>query len=845
MDDTMGFFTTGRSNDYKNLDRLHPLLDFIEPILKLYSSNLVDYSIDENNFVVDFSKMINTFENSLKNAKNMFQLVRSHVTEKEILETIEKKIQEVEEYMDKYIRGKYYFNETSKPQYSVIDYSEYKNSEYKALQLLTRQRTPVDVDFALSLQSLVELDDNTIKSEFYSNVVTLMHTDIISPPSRGMLSCNGKGTYPCLESLTRYPKTFMHSKIIKKSLLSRNVTSGSLLQSFNNLLCHYLESTFDMGNGVIYRKIFEPFINEAYSGVMNGMGFLDSSPFLIAHAELLNFTKREPISASLAYSIKRLYSEKQEKGEAFKWVKDDVNVLPEFYKEKLRRDLVYFVNLFKTFIDRATMLREIASVSSINVVLRTCPLQEILELTNDAPPTKPEDIDVDSNEIVKELKNENNLRTKSELLARLSIFENSDQESPQLAFKELVDNEKLYFKYCLNKKPTSGRPNPAADFKTNPTTAGVRPNIVFAFQSLNEVISDYKIPYPVFNKDNQNFEDFRVGSYKETMPINYINMYKGSDELKLRNVQDYRNYYLAVVDKFIKYTTALINGAELTLRDLDSTNTIGDISKNFITDYKTRNRMPPIIVPSYFKKVTLNRFIDRPMFSENDDPGSNEFKLTYGFRNMISEGGKKDKSAFEYLLTRVNSSLSQQINPQMYSSLLDQQITLQSYLYSVLNDKNAFSFLDMDLYGKFTNEEKTDANQLIYQIESSNQKAVMRQLCANNSKTKIITDRGMAIKVNILDMNISPVNLKALTRSVPFANLFNYSFTCNEVLKDSAHFKKIVEFLDKDEEVLINNKDILNFLLSNEDGYGRPKFLTDQLYAKAAFGSITEGGSPD
>ncbi len=841
--------TVCRGYDFKNLDKLHPLLDFIEPVLRLQSNKMVDYSIDEGNFVLDFTKLINNLETSLKNSKNMFQLLRSHVTDKKFIETIEKKVQDVEELMDRIIRGRYTFENSGQPSMSIMDLTEYKSAEFRALTSLSKKRTPLDVDFAISLQSLVETDDTDLNVPFFSNVVTLMHTDKISPPSTGLLSARGKSSLPVADSLTKYPKSLLHSKILKRSLMTKNVHAGSLMQSFNNLLAHYVESVFDIGSGVVYNKTLEPFINDAYPAVMNGMGFLDSSPFLVAHAELLNYTKREPVSASLGYTIRRMFTEKVEKGESLKWVRTEVTALPEFYKEKLRRDLVLFINLFKVFLERAETLREIASLTSMKVLLRSCPLQEVLQL-DDAKlndPEKPVEFSTTSNDIIRELKEPGSKNNKTTLLARLSAFENNEELPAKLTRKELINNDKLGFKYCLNTVKTADRDKFTNIFK-NGTTLKDNTTAVFMFQSLNKIIAEYKLPLPKFEKDSGAFEDLLLGSIKDVLPINYINPYKGSesDELTLRSTEEYRNYYLAVVDKFVKYTNALMKGAEMTLRDLESANTIGDVSKNFLTEYKSRNRVPAIIAPSYFNKLSMTRFVsDRVAFDELDGPGSNEFKLSYAFRNLVDEDVKKEKSSFEYLLSRLNATMQQQVNPGLFNNLLEQELDLMSYMYNLVNDKNAFSFTDVDF--SVSSNYDVDANQIVYQIESSNQKSVMRQLAAEMSNVKVITDRNMAVKVNILDLNIAPVNYKALTRSVAMANLYNYSFTCDAVMRsEGKHFEHLLNILDGGVEngtpvnQILSQGDtlLINFLLSHENGYGRPKFLVDQIFHKASFGQI-------
>lgn len=138
------------------------------------------------------------------------------------------------------------------------------------------------------------------------------------------------------------------------------------------------------------------------------------------------------------------------------------------------------------------------------------------------------------------------------------------------------------------------------------------------------------------------------------------------------------------------------------------------------------------------------------------------------------------------------------------------------------------------------------------------------------------------IALNIMDMNIMPINIHALMRSVPFINLYNYSNTFDRAIIDllwgyntsnsNAIYKKLCDgdkfnkpdgsqsssrytFMRylKNPYIEINKGFNEKYLNTGDDGdmfiqrlmigdsnleFGRPKFLSDQLFNKALFGQM-------
>ena len=159
-------------------------------------------------------------------------------------------------------------------------------------------------------------------------------------------------------------------------------------------------------------------------------------------------------------------------------------------------------------------------------------------------------------------------------------------------------------------------------------------------------------------------------------------------------------------------------------------------------------------------------------------------------------------------------------------------------------------------------------------VEGSSQDEAVAKITARVSGSTTTSSRKEQCIYNLIDMNIVPINVHALMRDVPLVNIYNYEYTFEQMvsslfgeqtsqftvgwreggLQDAATTSTRLMMLR-----LLNNPyievssgfyspDLLRdkqkgfiariFRGDNNLGMGRPKFLSDQLYNKALFGSI-------
>ena len=180
----------------------------------------------------------------------------------------------------------------------------------------------------------------------------------------------------------------------------------------------------------------------------------------------------------------------------------------------------------------------------------------------------------------------------------------------------------------------------------------------------------------------------------------------------------------------------------------------------------------------------------------------------------------------------------------------------------------------------------------IYQIRNNNKLTDIISLTEGKStdgKLKIVdtlqviegcpnrNNRKTMMAYNIIDLNIMPIRISALMREIPLINLINYSYTFDCMVHKSLEYKKDKPFIEKakDKTQIINLNDIirdkspakrlLTAMMVNPytnidwkvyyyyfaaivrgsmgiEGFGRPKYLGDEIYNKALFGELYPGG---
>ena len=168
------------------------------------------------------------------------------------------------------------------------------------------------------------------------------------------------------------------------------------------------------------------------------------------------------------------------------------------------------------------------------------------------------------------------------------------------------------------------------------------------------------------------------------------------------------------------------------------------------------------------------------------------------------------------------------------------------------------------------------ATDIVSVVENTNQADEIRSMTAIVGTTVVeaANDRKTECIYNLIDMNVIPINFHAMQREIPLANLYNYEFTF-EQMAASMYGEQTKMFTMSpglsDTETKSTRQMLLRMLVDpytqidalrygsdsrpegstgyvhrifrgdNNLGMGRPKFLSDQVFNKALFGSIYRG----
>ncbi len=276
--------------------------------------------------------------------------------------------------------------------------------------------------------------------------------------------------------------------------------------------------------------------------------------------------------------------------------------------------------------------------------------------------------------------------------------------------------------------------------------------------------------------------------------------------------------------------------------------------------------------------------------------GTPDFKVQYGVRGLLM---RTNAVGFEQLpsvkasLEAYNgvSSSREAIDPTRYLGFVRNVVEALRYVTEARNYKsilstsgNVFSFgaltgaggnVPIQLGGAGRPARNAafavgkDAQAIVTVVESSNQEEEAAQIVAvvgGAAAPGAVAGRQAERILNIIDMNIIPINVHALLRDIPLANLYNYEYTFEQMVAaiygytdadiDDMHtvntrqmlLRLLVNPYLNIGDVKLYGSDVLDlgtagfvhriFRGDNSLGMGRPKFLSDQLFNKALFGSV-------
>lgn len=388
------------------------------------------------------------------------------------------------------------------------------------------------------------------------------------------------------------------------------------------------------------------------------------------------------------------------------------------------------------------------------------------------------------------------------------------------------------------------------------TRENLRNNLCYAVKYLHVLLKRVALIKSLVNSGiNMNVGGKVNGSTDINDIPNYHVGAEASDDLDDKSAREYMN---EVLGQIVDGSNALLKGFNKTLKDLDDAPVWGELSTGSNSEYRAQNGMSPLAPVSMLLNPLVNT---ERVLMPVETPSSPTFKYNNAVRAVHCAGAKaQDMSAVNELLDAYNagSTADSQLSKDNYHSLVNELIKvsmhlIDAHIYGVNYIKDGLVITpqlnnEIELPAVQNDDNAVKHQRLVSQMESSEQRKVQKQLGSNVHEAPAESDvnnqrSGMRV-LNIVDLNIVPVNFHALRREIPLVNLFNYAYTFEKLVSQDLYsvMSKIVTkpYGNLDAEWDESGGDGLMRMMVGAmgNGMGRPKFLSDQLWNKALFKNL-------
>lgn len=344
---------------------------------------------------------------------------------------------------------------------------------------------------------------------------------------------------------------------------------------------------------------------------------------------------------------------------------------------------------------------------------------------------------------------------------------------------------------------------------------------------------------------------------------------------------------LLYLDEVISGMNALIGDAQSLQEELLSTDTTVslyyDIKRDFTKNYFVSNKDYPFaplsilsmgysnfdnvnggVIPIYGKHITDNKFL-------------------YGLRCMLTDDFKLSSQKVPYLkrlITEFNgyTTSANNIDEKKFNDVLQYVSQAASYLYDLrffngraLSRTDMLARVQVNSSPILTFQEKQNKASSLTVIESVNaidSRNKIADWVKEVARTAGYTEYGLTststarnprskvMMVNILDLNIVPINVHSLMREIPLVNIYNYAMTFDSIInqmQSSGHISLLLADIIKDPYLAIQVDPATTGITFNgtletyndmftEGTQTNLRFLTDVVVNKVLKHTVVPGG---
>jgi hypothetical protein len=354
------------------------------------------------------------------------------------------------------------------------------------------------------------------------------------------------------------------------------------------------------------------------------------------------------------------------------------------------------------------------------------------------------------------------------------------------------------------------------------------------------------------------------------------------------------------------YLTSVYEDINTTAKSLlrcivDTQQELGDVPMYFetyndsIVDYNNQNgHLPFMPLSNITYLMNFNSFMEQPTYGLSVIPqpevglGSDRYKFTYGTRGLLN----KQEPLLEFapgmidILNHYNNKVdaTAAFDKGLFTNVYKNTVLLSRFVIDIMYHKrlledckwtdsrnileNGVSNLSCQT-GRANTSDVLHGVKRISEITNSLENDNYRQstygliecISGGNDANRISGYNRKDFRVyNILDLNVVPINVHALQREVPFVNIYNYSYTFDQIVTNFVANTRgnIVDTADIAVDLdpkLTLTKYIIHPLGSRSadeyvhnayrvftgtvtEPYSRPKYLSDQLWNKVLLNSV-------
>ena len=275
---------------------------------------------------------------------------------------------------------------------------------------------------------------------------------------------------------------------------------------------------------------------------------------------------------------------------------------------------------------------------------------------------------------------------------------------------------------------------------------------------------------------------------------------------------------MRLINKLVQGSNALLSGIDSVLRELSDSPKYPELSHNFIQDFRENNHKEPLsILSNLFTCISSDKHRNAllPIHSN----GTDEFKFGYSVRHLLAKPGDKVELSkhvpfYNDIFAAYNNIAESKYQASGSDKLAHLIIRTTRYLYEMntLNTNMAkymyagasniadsqFNKQNISIYSKNQLPRQNNINQekcSVFALQFNNYNLhdvvnVAESAYRDSSIEKVVKCLAGELKcqeddlmlLNLFDLDFVPVNVNALMRDIPLANLYNYEYNFNRLL---------------------------------------------------------------